>query len=133
MCFHNFAGVFLPATPFCNIDTRQIAHVPRTDLPRTFPLLTHAEMPEWMHQYHTCAFAGAYGGNTRTEEIMDFFFFFASLNVNKHLPFDSTVAVTSAGIIDATRRNPSGVMFIRGGVGGSQRPQKLINCVRHRV
>lgn len=62
-----------------------------------------------------------------------FFFFFASLNVNKHLPFDSAVAVTSAGIIDATRRNPSGAMFIRGGVGGSQRPQKLINCVRHRV
>lgn len=46
---------------------------------------------------------------------MDVVGFFRRRNVNKHLA--STAAVTGVGIIDATRSNPSGVMFIPGGVG----------------
>lgn len=68
-----------------------------------------------------------HGGNN------GFVFFLRRRNINKHLAFDFSRRCHERRIIDATGRNPSGVVFIPGRVGDSLRSQKLINFVRQRA
>lgn len=127
MCFHDFGRVRLPTNSLWQCRHTSNCHVPRADLPRTASLSTHAEMCRQAGLKHLME------EHTRRKWWIFLLFFFAGRNASKHLPFDSAAAVRSVGIIDAMRWNPGGVMFIHRRVDDSQRPQKLINFVRHRL